>query len=142
MRPSRRRGTRLFAGQIEGEVLGGFGAASGSLFEGDVADVEGALEVLGAVEEAFAPCRLFLALEPAVDEGLGGAAALHVGDDLGAGEGLAAVGDEFVEVFVGAGHVEVSVAGVWVGVGGGIEEGNLVVPPAAPLRPSAEWSPS
>ena len=48
---------------------------------------------------------VFLALEPAVDEGLGSAGALHVGDDLGAGEGLAAVGDDFVELFVGAGHV-------------------------------------
>jgi hypothetical protein len=47
----------------------------------------------------------FLALEPAVDERLGGAGALHVGDDLDAGEELAPVGDELVEVFVRAGHV-------------------------------------
>jgi hypothetical protein len=44
-------------------------------------------------------------LEPSVDERLGCAAGLHFGDDRAACHELAAVGDEFVEVFVGAGHV-------------------------------------
>jgi len=47
----------------------------------------------------------FLALEPSVDERLGCAAGLHFGDDRAACHELAAVGDELIEVFVGAGHV-------------------------------------
>jgi hypothetical protein len=48
------------------------------------------VEMRGGEEQwlAWAAGGVFLALEPAVDEGLGGAGALHVGDDLGAGEGL------------------------------------------------------
>jgi hypothetical protein len=45
---------------------------------------------------SVAACGVFLALKPAVDQELRGAVTLHVGDDFGAGEGLAAVGDEFV----------------------------------------------
>jgi hypothetical protein len=44
---------------------------------------------------------VFVALEPAVDAGLRGVAALHVEDDFGAGVGFAAVDDEFVEIFAG-----------------------------------------
>ena len=39
--------------EVEGEVGGCVGAAAGGFFEGYVADVEGALEVLGAGEQAF-----------------------------------------------------------------------------------------
>ena len=43
----------LFLSEVEGEVLGGGGAGAGGFFEGDFADVEGALDVLVAFEEVF-----------------------------------------------------------------------------------------
>lgn len=39
--------------EVEGEVGGGCGAGAGGLSEGDVADVEGAMEVFGAGDEAL-----------------------------------------------------------------------------------------
>ena len=50
-----------------------------------------------------------VALEPAVDAGLGDLHALHVEDGFGAGAGFAAVGDDFGEVSVGAKHLGLSV---------------------------------
>jgi hypothetical protein len=40
-----------FAGEVEGEVFGGGGAVARGFFEGDVADVEGALDVFVAFDE-------------------------------------------------------------------------------------------
>jgi hypothetical protein len=87
-----------------------------------------------ALAEALA---VFVALEPEVDHLLGGADALHVEDGFGAGGGHAAVVDELVEVAGGGQGVSVVRVGLWSW--GGIEEGNLVVAPAASLRPAAEW---
>ena len=72
---------------------------------------EDAGPAFGEVDEGGEGCFSFaealgvlLALEPAVDAGLGCAGLLHVGDDLGAGVGVAAVVDDFVEVFVEGSH--------------------------------------
>jgi hypothetical protein len=47
------RFTSVFRGEVEGQILGGFAAGAGGFLEGDVAYVEGALEVLRALDEAW-----------------------------------------------------------------------------------------
>ena len=76
--------------------MGGFGAAAGGFAEGDVADVEGALEALGAGEEAFdgeeLEAGVFAAVGGGVEarfgglflHGLGGFGEGDVDADLGA----------------------------------------------------------
>jgi hypothetical protein len=60
------------------------------------------IELEGDVLAAFAEALgVFVALEPAVDAGLGRVAALHVEDDFGAGVGFAAVVDKLVGAFAG-----------------------------------------